>query len=219
MKPRFADLDGVRESLVHRANVGEPAAGRDEGEWSTGLAAVEEQTRVLTRPLGALLGLAVEIVKHRSTDGRIVDHSIQRRDDDRGIDMGVIREECADLPERQRGVIAAVIPRQQQTAEASERRMLQDVADAMADSVSSSLQFHGRLRRGQGRRDDGYQCGQAMLANRMFFMLDVLRRCRCAIMATQSRRHDACDRVRSFPQWRLPCMDRTSVAARRKGLS
>jgi hypothetical protein len=48
--------------------------------------------------------------------------------------MRVVRKKRADIPERQGPVVASVIPRQQETTEARESRMLQDVADALLDA-------------------------------------------------------------------------------------
>jgi len=48
--------------------------------------------------------------------------------------MLVGREQRADIPERHGVVVASVIPRQQETTEASESRMLQDVVDAVVEA-------------------------------------------------------------------------------------
>ena len=78
--------------------------------------------------------VGVEVVEDGSTDARVIDHSIERRYGDNGIHVAVVREERADIPERHGCVVASVIPRQQETTEASESRMLQDVVYAVVDA-------------------------------------------------------------------------------------
>jgi hypothetical protein len=48
--------------------------------------------------------------------------------------MAVVRKERADIPDRHGSVVASAIPRQQETTEAGEGRMLQDVAYAVVDA-------------------------------------------------------------------------------------
>ena len=48
--------------------------------------------------------------------------------------MRVVREQRADISERQGVVVAAVTPRQKETTEASESRMRQHVVDAVVEA-------------------------------------------------------------------------------------
>jgi hypothetical protein len=102
------------------------------------------------------LGVGVDVVEHRSTGVRVIDHAIQRRHDERGSHMRVVREERADMAQWHGGVVTAVVPRQQQTPEAREGRMGQDVADAVGDAeVPAGGRAPGRhgLRRDDRRHD------------------------------------------------------------------
>jgi len=81
-----------------------------------------------------LLGVGVDVVEDCSAEVGVIDHSIERRYHDDGIHMLVVRQQRADIPERHGVVVAVVIPRQQETSEGSESRMLQDVADAVVEA-------------------------------------------------------------------------------------
>ena len=77
---------------MHGADVGEPASRRNHGKRSSRLPPEEEQPRVLPGRFRLLLGVGVDVVEDRSTGARVIDHSIERRDDDGGVYMGVVRE-------------------------------------------------------------------------------------------------------------------------------
>ena len=53
----------------------------------------------------------VEVEEHRSTGGRVVHHPVERRHDDGGVDLGVVREERAEFAESHGRVVRPVVPR------------------------------------------------------------------------------------------------------------
>src|SRR5207249_3739516 len=79
----------------------------------------EKQARVFSRRFRLLLGVRIDLMEPFDRP-RVIDHLIERRYDDSGIHMGVVREERADIPERHGCVIASVVPGQQKTTETSE---------------------------------------------------------------------------------------------------
>src|SRR4029079_814912 len=64
--PLTADLERVREALVDRADVREPAARRDQREGRAGPAAKEEEAGARLCRIVLLLGRRVELVKERT---------------------------------------------------------------------------------------------------------------------------------------------------------
>jgi hypothetical protein len=98
--PRLLIATAYREALVDRGHVGEPAARRNDRKRRAGLAAEEEQASVSTRWVRPLLGACVEIMEDRFARARVLSHSIERRDDDSGIHMSVVREKRADILSR-----------------------------------------------------------------------------------------------------------------------
>ena len=59
----LADLHGMRKALVDGTDIREAAAGRNDGERSTGPSAKEEQASMLSRGLIALLRVGVDVVE------------------------------------------------------------------------------------------------------------------------------------------------------------
>src|SRR4029079_5881435 len=74
----LADLLRVRKSLVERADIGEAASRRDQGERGPGLAAKEEESGVALRSIRSLLRFGVEIEEDCLAGADVVDHAIQR---------------------------------------------------------------------------------------------------------------------------------------------
>jgi len=132
--PTLIDIDGVREALVQRTYVCEPAARRDDREWSVGLASEEKQASVPSGRLRLLLRVGVDVVKGGLAGADVIDHSIERRDDESRIDVCVVRKQRPDVSEQHVGVVASIVPGQDQAAEPGECWMFEDVVDAVVDT-------------------------------------------------------------------------------------
>ncbi len=129
-----ADLLRVWKTLVDRPDVGKAAPGSDECERCPGPAAEEEEACVLQGRISTPLVGRVEAMEDHLTATGVVDHPVQRLDDDGRFDVTVVRQQRSDLPQRQRLVIASIVPGQQQAPMAGKRRVAQQIAQPVVDA-------------------------------------------------------------------------------------
>ena len=153
---------------MHRAHIGKPAAWRNDGKGCAGLAPKEEQTGVLQRRVHPLFGFGMKVVKNGAPGIGIVHHPVERVDNDTGIHMAVVRQELADLPQRQGLVIGLAIPGQHPVAEPSKGGVMDQLAEVIFRlkmripgwGAARLSRVHGGLVGRRGTRFIGCAAGQ-----------------------------------------------------------
>ena len=152
----IADRRCIREPLVHGADVGEAATGRDDSKGRACLAAEEEEACVPSGWITSLLLLRVEGIEHLLPRADVIDDAIQPIDDHPGLHVAVVREQRVDLRERHLVVVAAIVPGQQQAGVPLKRRVLQQVSDPVLRSeVEVGPRFPRTSRAGGEEREHG----------------------------------------------------------------
>nr|WP_156330408.1 hypothetical protein [Bosea vaviloviae] len=118
VQPRVADRGTIREALMHRADIGETAAGRDDGEGCVRLAAQEEQTGMCLGRLGSPLCLGIDLEEDLAALFGILDQAVQRSDRRGDVDMAVIGQQGPDCVEPGLEIVVPVVPGQDAAGEA-----------------------------------------------------------------------------------------------------
>jgi hypothetical protein len=137
------DRRGMRKAFVNGADVGEPAARGDDREGRAGASAEEEEAGVLPGRLLLRFGFGMETVEHRPAASRLVGHAIQRARDRLRVDVAVVGQQRADAGQGHLLVVGPIVARQQQSAESSERRVMQHVSEgAPSCQVAAPLPAH-----------------------------------------------------------------------------
>ena len=80
------------------------------------------------------LRVGVEPVEHGLAAADVVEHAVQGARHRLRLDMAVVRQQRVDVGERHVRVVSAVVPRQQQVAEAFECRVVQQVSQAASNA-------------------------------------------------------------------------------------
>lgn len=123
---------------MNRSDVCEAAARRDDREWRAWTAAKEEETGLRLPGILRLL-VGVDVVKDRLAAVHVVNHLVQSADDGGSIHVAVVRQECSEVTQRHPAVVGTVVPWQQETGEASECSVVQQILNRVVRSQMPAL--------------------------------------------------------------------------------